>query len=80
MSKKISQREARRLRRELKALQDRHLAMHRRYVSNYPGVHIRTSIPISETTREVLNVAVLLGHGLAARVNGNTLDIYAVKS
>lgn len=77
--KEISQREARRTRRELFELQNKHAAMQRRYVSNYPGTCIRTGIAISDASRDALNVAALLGFGLAAKVDGDKLEIYAVK-
>lgn len=81
MSKRrvISQREARSTARELKELRGTHLAMTNRYARPYPGTHIAQGVALSDVGKAIADTAALLGYGLAARVNGSTLDIYAVK-
>ena len=81
MSKRrvISQREARRTARELKELQNKHSQLLRRYSSSYPGTHVLQNVALSDVGKAIADTTVKLGYGLAAKINGNTLDVYAVK-
>lgn len=77
----ISQREAHRLRKRVKALEDREEQRTNRYSRDYPGgVHIAT-IDLSQhiETKGRLYASQLLGAALVARSDGGSrLEIYAV--
>ena len=81
MSKRrvISQREARRTRKQFYELDFKLQQIFRRYSSQFPGTHIASNLPLSTEGKAIVDTAVRLGYGLAAKINGNTLDIYAVK-
>lgn len=78
MSKKISQRQAQRTRKELREVQNKYGQLVNRYSSEYPGVALR-NFTMSEATKASLDVAVSLGHGLAAKVDGDKLVIWALR-
>lgn len=77
---KISQREARRLRRRVQELEDHQNARLRRWSSVYPGgVHINT-IKMSNVEACIVATAVKLGHTIIVKEGSNDeLYIYAVK-
>jgi hypothetical protein len=63
---KISQREARRMRKELKALHERDAARERSWSSDYPGgIHIATSSPNADVVA-IIKTARKLGHAVVA--------------
>lgn len=80
---KISQREAQRMRKELRALHERDAARQRSWSSDYPGgVNIDT-IAVNDCEWHIVMTAQKLGHFCIARAsqNGKTeLLIYAVTS
>lgn len=81
MSKRrvISQREARRTEKLLRETQHKHEQLLRRYCSQFPGEHVMQNMVLSDQGKAIADTTVKLGYGLAAKINGNTLDIYAVK-
>lgn len=75
----ISQREARRTRKELAELRDAQYKQRNRWSSDYPGgTHIET---LNLTKEEVAAIytAQKLGFAVVAKINGDDLLIYAVK-
>lgn len=78
--KVISQREGRRLQKEvLKMRQERELMM-RTWGSDYPGVHIDT-ITVSDVEAAIFKTAIALKHPVVLRYSGSNRDfyIYAVR-
>jgi hypothetical protein len=78
MTKKISQREARRLRRELKELREKHRQITDRFASNFPGTFF-WRLPVEQRTKEQFITVARLGFGIAARLESDDLHFYAVK-
>lgn len=73
---KISQREARRLRARVKALENRESLRLNCYASEYPGVYLGES----ETSQnvEVVSLARKLNHVVCVKVANNRVQFYAV--
>lgn len=78
MRKRISQREARRTSKRADEFERKYIALMRSFTGDYPGVHLKT-IEVGDVTSGVLNTAVRLAHPLAAKIEGNKLEIYALK-
>ena len=77
---KISQREARRLRKRVQQLEREQVERTRRWSKEYPGgVHIKTWTP-SEVDVEACRVASALGHALVLRYDNGKLYLYAVEA
>lgn len=79
MRKKISQREARRNRKELAMMRASEETRLSRWGSEYPGgVNILT-LNLSNESAAVVKTAQLLQHPLVARIDGFTLYLYAMR-
>lgn len=77
--KKISQREARQLRKEVAELKAVLRSQHIHWSKDYPGgVHL-TTIGLSDVGAAKLLTAQRLSHALVARAENNELRIYALK-
>lgn len=78
MTRKISQRKARALLREVNALRAEREKQRSRWARNYPGgVHIATSKP-AETARVAIQTARSLGHAVVAVENQDSVLYYAL--
>lgn len=78
MSKPISQREARRLKKEAEALRDKLKAAHDQYTAGYPGgFHIASFTP-SERIRGRIEAGKMLGVAFVGKWDGTGLLIYMV--
>ena len=78
MTKQISQAEARRLKKRIKAYEERDRVRYNRYRSDFPGgVHART-FTMGEPSLAALDMAVKLDCVLVAKIRGQKLEIYAV--
>lgn len=76
---KISQREARRLRKELNALLARERARMNAYNKEFPdGIHL-INLTLSEKHYAACRTAVRLGFPLLAKTENGELHVYAVK-
>jgi hypothetical protein len=75
----ISQREAHRLSKRCREFEQKYEALMRSFTSSYPGTHLRTIVSPGTTTTGVLKTAVRLGFPVAAKVEGNEIEFYAVK-
>lgn len=76
--KKISQAEARRLKKRVEEMEQRERIRMARWWTDYPGgVHIRT-IALTESGTDALDVAQKLQHVLIGKLDGSNLHIYAV--
>jgi NADPH-dependent glutamate synthase beta subunit-like oxidoreductase len=76
---KISQREARALRKRVAELETQRDEKNRSWSSEWPeGRHI-WNIGLSDTCREALKVARVLGHALVGTLDDKGLKVYAVK-
>lgn len=79
MARLISQREARRLRKEVVELRERERVRLAVWSSDYPGgVHIDT-VRINSTEVAIAETAAKLGFVIVAKPANNTLRLYAVK-
>lgn len=79
-SKKISQREAHRNRRELQRLHDEHAALFARFSGNYPGVDLGAE-QLSVQLWSAVNTASKLGYAVIVKPADNwKLNYRAVKS
>ena len=77
---KISQREARRLRKRVQQLEREQVERTRRWSKEYPGgVHIQTWTP-SEVDAEACRVASALRYALVVRYESGKLYLYAVEA
>lgn len=77
--KKISQREARMLRRRVAELVKAREAQLSRWTKDYPGgVHI-DSININTTEQAIVDTADKLGFALVAKARNGHIDLFAVK-
>lgn len=78
--KKISQREARMLRRRVKQLEDAHRNRVSRWGTDYPGgVHVLT-VGTTLEQRAALKVVEALGHAIVGRLDENyNLKLFAVR-
>lgn len=75
--KRISQREARKLRKALRELQTTHNAMLRTWGSDYPGVHIAT-VSLNDDNAARVKTAIKLGRPAVLReANGSGFYVYA---
>lgn len=81
MSKRISQREARRLRKRVAVLEDLERRRYSAWAREYPsGTHVGSiSWPGRNTTTEAVRVARLLGHAVIVTVDGTELRLYATR-
>ena len=78
--KTISQREAQRLRKMVKAYESRDIARARYWASEYPGgVHIDT-LPIADVRYVAIRTAWMLGNAVIVKpVRTNEVQVFAVK-
>lgn len=79
---KISQREARRLKKQVAELMGRMDAQRRTWGRDYPGVHILTmqkTETIDGTDIATLRTARTLGHTLVVTMEGDAIYFYGVK-
>lgn len=75
---KISQTEARRLRRRVDALQDLIAGERRRYASSWPGgVHL-ASINPDPSLHATINTARILGHAVVVTVEAGQVKFFAL--
>lgn len=79
MSKPISQREARSLRKRVQKYEDDERTRLARWRSSYPGgVNIRT-LTLDAVSAAVVGTAMSLEHAIVAKLDGNELYLYAVR-
>jgi len=79
MSKKISQREARRMQRELRQRDADESRRRSRWKADYPGgTHIDT-IVLSDVEFSIVDTAMKLNHAIVAKLDGGTLKLFAVR-
>lgn len=78
MTKKISQREARRTRKELREVESKLAALKRRYVATFPGVYL-IGFQISDIVKAHVSTALQLGYPVGVKLEGNTLELYAIR-
>ena len=77
---KISQREARRLRKRVRQLEHEQFERTKRWTKEYPGgVYLKAWTP-SEVDAEACRVASALGHALVLRYDTGKLYLYAVEA
>lgn len=78
-SKPISQREARRMKKRLELLE--RAEERRRFVwaHDYPGGTHFWGLIVDNTAKASIDTAIKLGHAIVARLDGNTLRLYALK-
>jgi hypothetical protein len=78
--KKISQREAHRLRKQVRELQSRIDALHRAGSTRYPGVHLTSyAIPGIDPVSGIVETAHRLGFVVVAIPDGGSLSFHAIK-
>jgi len=78
-AKPISQKEALRLRKRVKQLEDLLQGERRRYSSDWPGgVHVASTFNASESVRTAIGTARVLGHAVVVTVEGGTLKFFAL--
>lgn len=76
----ISQREARRLKKQVEALEQRHRAMVRNWLEPYSGVHLITFNELTDYTKGALTAATRLDQVLVARLDNGKLQVYALRA
>jgi len=82
MSKPISQREARRLRKRVRELEQQREAERRKYGSDYPGeclLGLDEGDLVRSDTIAVVRTAQMLRHPVIVRMNGDRLVFYGAK-
>lgn len=78
-TKRISQREARKLRKELDRMREAERMRGIQWRSGYPGgVHVQ-NVTVSPEAAARLDTAARLDHALVAKIEGSTLRLYAMK-
>lgn len=79
-ARKISQREARRLRKRVTELEDAQRQRVNRWYHKYPsGIHIDT-VSINSVEYGIADTAMKLGYTLVVKLDGQSFLVYAVKS
>ena len=77
--KKISQREARRMQRELRQRDQNESQRRARWITSYPGGTHIDAIVLSDVERAIVDTAMKLNHAIVAKLDGGVLNLYAVK-
>lgn len=77
MSRKISQREARRLKRLVGSMLEERKRERNDFAAEYPGVHIASLQ--SERVAELVRLARKLGHAVVVTVYAHEIQLYAVE-
>ena len=80
MSRIISQREARRLRKRNKELEDRFAAQNRRWCSEFPGATVLHRIEPSDVTKAIVETSSALQHAVVVTIQSGRLTFWGVKS
>lgn len=79
MRRKISQRTARQLQKRVKELEGENRAMFQTWRDDYPGAFLAEE-SLFTATHAAIKAAASLGYGIAGKLNGTSLRIYAVKA
>lgn len=77
--KKITQREARKLRKELAALKEADSVRRAQWHHDYPGGVFIQNFLVGDVEAGKIGTAAKLNHVLVAKIDNKTLNIYAVK-
>jgi hypothetical protein len=79
MRRKISQREATRLRKRAEEAENKLRQMTNRYSQDYPGTFIWRIAGQADTTKAVFENTRRLGHAIVVKLVDDKLEFYAVK-
>lgn len=79
MAMKISQREARRIKKRLADMEEAERRRYSKWCSDFPGGTHMQSLTLSEIPAATLNATSRLGFVMVGKIDGNILNVYAVK-